>query len=120
MYRNKQCLDRLIICFFIGFSSNVFRIGTGIDGEMVENGGHGNNRFGKRIFVKGIKCAINLESQQYRPSVNYTLYLIRRKEHPADALTSQSDMFEGCSTTLPLDYINHQKVQVLFAKKFKP
>jgi len=99
--------------------SNVFHIGNGTNGEQIATGA-GALRVGQKIFVKGIKVCLNLESQQYRPSVNYWLYLVRRKISPHDAITSKDHMFEGVSTTIPCDYIDTSKCQVIFSKKFNP
>eukprot|EP00961_Rhodomonas_salina_P129142 1739777-Rhodomonas_salina.1 len=78
----------------------------------------GGNRVGKRIFLKGLKCAINLESIQKRPQVTYWLALMHNKKNPYANISSKGDIFEGINSTIPMDYIDTDKVDVKFMKKF--
>lgn len=95
--------------------SNVFYTTNGLSGEAT--GGTQNARVGGKIFVKGIKVALMIESMQMRPQVNYWLYLVRRKDKVDDAIITKDDMFEGLSTTIPMDYIDTERVHVLYCKK---
>lgn len=99
-------------------SNNVFGIPIGFNGLAI-NGTPG-VRVGNKIFVKSISLAVNLESQQYRPLVSYWLYLVRRRGASVAQSVSINDkeaMFEGASTTIPCDYIDKEKVEVLWCKK---
>lgn len=95
--------------------SNVFYMTQGANGEHLSSSGI---RIGQKIFVKGIKVSLMIESMQMRPQVTYWLYLIRRKDTPDNAITTKSDMFEGLSTTICMDYIDTERVHVLYCKKF--
>lgn len=95
--------------------SNVFYMTQGANGEHLSSSGI---RIGQKIFVKGIKVSLMIESMQMRPQVTYWLYLIRRKDTADNAITTKSDMFEGLSTTIPADYLDQDRVHVLFCKKF--
>lgn len=75
------------------------------------------SRNGKAIFVKGLKISMNLESQQYRPQVNYWLYLIRNREEPNTKIDTKAKVFEGVQTTIPCDYVDTEKVHILWCKK---
>lgn len=75
------------------------------------------SRNGKAIYVKGLKLSMNLESQQYRPQVNYWLYLIRNRQSPNTKLETKDSIFEGLTSTIPCDYIDTEKVHILWAKK---
>lgn len=100
----------------MNLNSNAFFCEKGFEG-----GNHSSaaQRIGNRIFVKGFKCALMLENQQYRPRCTYWLYLVRAKGGAADTpINNQSKMFEGVTTTLPMDYIDTDKVDVMFCKKF--
>lgn len=101
---------------------NVFKMAQGVNDDqiMTSQSSTALSRIGGKIYVKGIKVAMNLESQQYRPSVKYTLFLIRKKVLPQTAITTKDDMYEGTSTTIPCDYIDKQKCHILFAKSFYP
>lgn len=102
-------------------TSNALFSSMGTHGEDFNSGGTAGlagNRIGNSIFVKGIKCAIMLESQQYRPQVTYWLYLVRNKANRDAHLDTTAEIFEGRSTTLPMDYIDTSKVDVMFSKKF--
>lgn len=102
-------------------SSNAFFSAVGTHGEDFNDGGTAGlagSRLGNTIYVKGIKCAIMLESQQYRPQVTYWLYLVRNKANRDAHVDTTAEMFEGRSTTLPMDYIDTSKVDVMFCKKF--
>lgn len=98
--------------------SNAFYCEMGNYGE--DRGSGVGARNGNKIFVKGIKVSLNIESQQYRPAVQYWLYLIRKKGNQDAVIDVKDEMFEGISTTLPCDYIDTSKVDILFCKKFKP
>lgn len=98
-------------------TSNAFYSDHGTGGEQGITGSITGNRVGKEIYVKGIKVAINLEALQKRPHTTYWLYLIRNKADPAQALNSKASMFEGRSTTIPMDYLDTDKVHVLYCKK---
>lgn len=96
--------------------NNPFYTTVGTAGE----GGVGavGTRVGKKIFIKGIKVAINLEAIQKHPLTHFWLYLIKNKIDPDEDITVQSEMFEGRSSTLPLDYIDTDKVDIMFCKKW--
>lgn len=96
--------------------NNPFYTTVGTAGESGTSGG--GNRVGKKIFVKGIKCAINLEAIQKHPLTHFWLYLIKNKSDPDEDITTQSEMYEGRSSTLPLDYIDTDKVDIMFCKKW--
>lgn len=74
-------------------------------------------RVGKTIFVKGIKVALMIEALQKRAQTNFWLYLVRNNKAPTTAISAKGDMFEGRSSTIPMDYIDTDKVKVLFCKK---
>lgn len=97
---------------------NAFYTQLGARGEAMNL--DGGVRVGKTVYVKGIKVSLNLESQQYRPGVQYWLYLVRAKGNQDKVIDVPNEMYEGLSTTLPCDYIDTEKVDVLFCKKFKP
>lgn len=77
-------------------------------------------RIGKKIYATRMKVAVMIESQQYRPQVSYWLYLIKRKGNSDTGVNSKDDMFEGRSTTIPMDWIDTGKVDVLYCKKIVP
>lgn len=91
----------------------------GTIGEGMNTSSFG-SRQGKKIYAKGLACSLILESQQYRPNVDYWLYLVRQKRTPDAVINIKTDMFEGISDQIPTDYIDSDKVQVIFCKKFKP
>eukprot|EP00961_Rhodomonas_salina_P268358 3626469-Rhodomonas_salina.1 len=96
---------------------NALEQSIGIRGEVVPSS-TGGNRIGKKIFLKGMKCAINLESIQKRPQVTYWLALMRNKKDPYSNIDTKGDIFEGINSTIPMDYIDTDKVEVKFMKKF--
>lgn len=98
---------------------NVFvtKVGTAGDNIFPSTS---NCRIGNQIYVKGLKMSIMIESQQYRPAATYDLYLVRKISDPGTEITTQADMFEKVSDTIPCDYIDPTKVHILFHKKFKP
>lgn len=99
-------------------SSNAFYSEVGTRGEDLANSSATGTRVGKTIFLKGIKVAINLEALQKRPQTTYWLYLVKNKTNPDEGIDLKSEMFEGRSSTIPMDYIDTDKVQVMFCKKF--
>lgn len=86
-------------------------------GTSIANGS--GNRVGKKIFVKGIAVRGIIESQQYRPNVDYWLYLVRNI-NDENSININSEMFEQSTGELPTDYIDKEKVQVLWVKKMRP
>lgn len=97
-------------------NNNVFYSDIGVNGGNPDDYAQ---RIGNKIFCKGIKIAIMIENQQYRPQCNYWLYCVRLKSgRMDDTINAQSDMFEGISTTVPMDYLDTAKCDVLWAKKF--
>jgi hypothetical protein len=88
-----------------------------INGQSVAN--YQGNRIGKKIYVKGMSIRGIIESQQYRPNVDYWLYLVRNVNDEG-AINSNTKMFEGLTDQLPTDYVDNEKVQVLYCKKMKP
>lgn len=101
----------------INITDNAFYSQFGTRGEDFTNDTSSGSRIGKKIFVKGLKCSINLEALQKRPQTTYWLYLVKNKLDPDEAITTQAEMYEGTATTLPVDYIDKDKVHVLFCKK---
>lgn len=106
--------------FPLNLNTNALFCSRGTAGEEFGDGAGDQNgtRIGQRIFVKGIKVAIQIEAQQYRPKTTYWLYLIRNKRNKDATLDTKSEIWEGRSTTIPLDYIDTSKVDVMFCKKF--
>lgn len=97
-------------------NSNVFRTTRGVAGE---GAGADGMRVGNKIFVKKLRVSIMIEAQQYRPLTNYWLYLVRLKGAAMDTtITNPVDMFEGTATTIPMDFLDTSKCDVLFVKKF--
>ena len=97
---------------------NALQSVIGVRGEAMDTGSGGMaTRVGKKIFLKGLSCAINLESIQKRPSVTYWLALMRNKKDPYSNLDTKGDIFEGLNSTIPMDYIDTDKVEVKFMKK---
>lgn len=115
LQNNHPILHNVIACL----DDNAFMCDIGTYAEQVNNS-TGGARIGHRIYVKGIKVSLNIESQQYRPHVDYWLYLVRNKTNQDVVLDDKQKMYEGISTTIPCDYIDTNKVDVLFCKKFKP
>lgn len=98
----------------LNLENNAFYCEKGVEGG---NHSSGAQRIGNRIFVKGFKVALMLENQQYRPKATYWLYLVRTKGNSDSAITQQSHMFESLTSTIPMDYIDTSKVDVMFSKK---
>lgn len=99
-------------------SANALYTQVGMAGQDVNAIDTAGARIGQRIYAKGLKCALMIENQQYRPQVTYWLYLLRAKEgNPATAINAADDIFEGRSTTIPMDYVDTQKVSILYCKK---
>lgn len=100
---------------------NAFRtkIGTAGEGALYTGGGALSNgsRVGKAIFLKGIKVALNIQQSQKRPLVKYNIYLVRNKIVPDSTINTKAEMFEGYSTTIPMDYIDTDKVDIMFSKQ---
>lgn len=96
---------------------NAFYTSLGAAGEQIGSSGNG-TRIGQKCYIKGIKCSLMIEAQQYRPHTTYWLYLVRNKLTPNGVLDVKSEMFEGVSTTIPMDYIDTSKVDIMFCKKF--
>lgn len=97
---------------------NALQTDLGSRGEDINGGTAGGSRIGKKIYLKGISCAINLESIQKRPHVTYWLALMRNKKDPYANISTKGDIFEGLNSTIPMDYIDTDKVDVKFMKKF--
>lgn len=96
---------------------NAFYTKLGNLGEGMSTGPQTGSRIGKKIYAKGIKLAINLETIQKRPHVTYWIALIRNKKYPSSLISSKSQIFEELSTTIPMDYIDTDKVHVKWMKK---
>ena len=94
--------------------NDVLAIPRGSNGEA-EVGATQGTRVGKKVYIKGIKVSMMLESQQYRPQVTYWIYLVKSKRNTTTI--GYTDMFEGISSTTPCDYIDQDKVNVLYCKK---
>lgn len=102
----------------MSIDNNAFYCQLGTRGEDHAGSTGSGTRIGKEVFVKGIKVAINLEALQKRAHTTYWLYLIRSKASPGSTITAQSEIFEGRSTTIPMDYLDTDKCHVLYCKKF--
>lgn len=89
------------------------RLGTTGEGGV---NGLNSSRIGKKIFAKGMKVALNIQQSQKRALCRYVLYLVRNKVVPDSTINQKDEMFEGYSTTIPMDYIDTDKVDILFAK----
>lgn len=116
----RQIADNLILRHnnIININNNAFYSEIGTRGEDFDNNSSSGSRVGKKIFLKGIKVSMNLEALQKRPQTTFWLYLIKNKLDPDEDITVQSEMYEGRSTTLPLDYIDTDKVDIMYCKKF--
>lgn len=101
----------------LNLDDNAFYTYLGTRGEDMSNTTSTGSRVGKEIFLKGIKVALMIESMQMRPQVTYWLYLIRNNKNPDTGITSKSDVYEGKSSTIPLDYLDTDKCRVMFCKK---
>lgn len=96
--------------------TNAFQNTRGINGEGDVTIG---SRIGNKIFCKNLRLSIMIESQQYRPLASYWLYLVRLKGAAMDSvINASSQMFEGTSTTIPLDFLDSSKCDILYCKKF--
>lgn len=118
----KECLvqlsDNRVLTHnsVMNLNTNAFQTSRGTDGEG--NAGNG-TRVGNKIFVKKLRMSIMIEAQQYRPLTTYWLYLVRLKGALMDTtINAKSQMFEGTSTTIPCDFLDTSKCDVLFVKKF--
>jgi len=99
-------------------SSNALYTQIGMASQDTDGPDSAGSRIGQKIYAKGLKCALMIENQQYRPQVTYWLYLLKAKEgNPAVAINAKNDIFEGRSTTIPMDYIDTQKVNIMYCKK---
>lgn len=101
----------------VNLYNNAFYSKLGSAGEQFQIAGSG-SRVGKKAYIKGISVALHIENQQYRPEVKYCLMLIRNKAAKDVPLTTKSQIFEDINTTIPLDYIDTGKVDVMFCKYF--
>lgn len=94
--------------------SNALECTIGTRGEL-SIGNNAGTRIGDSMYCKGIKCRIMIESQQYRPKATYWLYLVRNKvngDQPA------VDLFEGGAPNMAMEWIDTNKVDIKFCKKF--
>lgn len=103
----------------LNINNNAFLCDIGVHGQNHNSGSTKIQRIGNKCFVKGIKVSLHIEAQQYRPDTQYMLYLIRNKFNPAGILDTKAEIFEGVSDTIPLDYIDTDKVDIIYSKKFK-
>lgn len=99
----------------LNLMDNAFYSNVGVIGEQIGIGSNG-ARTGKKLYAKGINVALHIENQQYRPEVKYTLYLVRNKRNIDLKLTAKGQIWEGVNTTIPLDYIDTSKVDIMFQK----
>jgi len=81
-------------------------------------GGSEGQRVGQKVYLKGLKVAINIEAQQYRPKTFVWVYLIRNKRAPDTDITTAAQMFEGIQNRVANDFIDKERVDILWAKKF--
>lgn len=96
--------------------NNPFQTQRGTDGEGNSTQGV---RIGNKIYIKRLRMSIMIESQQYRPLCNYWLYLVRLKGANMDTtINSASQMFEQTTTSIPLDFLDSSKCDILYVKKF--
>lgn len=114
--RNAPVLADNIVCL----TDNAFYTKIGIFGQELPNitNFNGAARIGNEIYARGMQVSIHIEAQQYRPETTWWLYLIRNRVEGSDAITAKSDIFEGRSPLIPMDYIDPQKVDILFRKKW--
>lgn len=101
----------------LNLDHNAFYCNIGSSGEMIGSGSVG-ARTGKKLFCKGISVSLHIENQQYRPFVRYSLLLVRAKPNADNILDIKSKLFEGLNTTIPLDYIDTSKVDIIYQKNF--
>lgn len=116
----RTLADNLILRHnnIVNIDDNAFYSQFGTRGEDFNNDTGSGARIGKKIFLKGIKVSMNLEALQKRPQTTFWLYLVKNKLDPDEPITVQSEMYEGRSTTLPIDYIDTDKVDIMYCKKF--
>lgn len=96
---------------------NAFYSKVGTAGEQLTSSASG-SRVGKKSFIKGISVALHIENQQYRPHCKYQLMLVRNKVNKDATISAKSDMYEGLNSTIFLDWLDSDKVDVLFMKNF--
>lgn len=95
---------------------NLFDIPLGVYGSSISSAYP--TRVGKKIFVKGIKLAYLIESQQYRMDATYWVAILAGKNTlTTGVLDAYAEVFEGVSTRIPMDYIDTDKVKVIYIKK---
>lgn len=106
--------------------SNPLETYLGTQGDRMpvdQNSTNNGNRIGNSIYVKGLKCRILLEADHKFPSTTFKLFLVRNKEQP-DGGIDKATMFERLQTTaqfpVHLDYIDTNKVDIMFCKTFRP
>lgn len=106
--------------------SNPLETYTGTMGDRMpvdQNTTNNGNRIGSAIYAKGLKMRILLEAKQSQPDTTFKLFLVRNKEQP-DGGIDKATMFERLKTTtqfpVHLDYVDTNKVDILYCKKFKP
>lgn len=97
-------------------TDNAFRTKLGSAGEAAVNFSNG-SRVGKAIYLKGIKVALNIQQSQKRSLVKYNIYLLRNKIVPDSTINDKSEMYENYSNTIPMDYIDTDKVDIMFSKQ---
>lgn len=95
--------------------NNAFYTKVGVAGEMVTSTPQG-TRIGKKAFIKGISVALHIENQQYRPEVKYQLMLIRNKISKDATISAKDDIYEGLNSTIFLDWVDSDKVDIMFTK----
>jgi len=100
----------------LNITSNAFRTQIGASGDQIGFGA--GIRVGNEIFVKGLRISLILEAQQYRPQTKWMLMLIRSKQQPEDIINSKAQIYEGVSTSIPCDFVDPTKVDILFKKSF--
>lgn len=117
-WADNQTLKHNVIT---NLNANIFRIGLGFGGDEMNttSGGSAASRIGQRVYIKGVSFRMILESQQYRSNCTYWLYALVNKESTA-TIASSAEMFENLTDQLPTDYIDTDKVRVLWCKKFTP
>lgn len=101
---------------------NAFRTKVGTVGEggiytPADSDFANGSRLGKAIYLKGVKVALNIQQSQKRPLVKYNIYLVRNKLVPDSTINDKNEMFEGYSSTIPMDYIDTDKVHIMFSKQ---
>lgn len=118
-YAENRTLDHNDI---VNLTSNLFEVNNGTDGDQMEGASTTTTaaRVGKRIYLKGVKFTMILESQQYRPNCSYWIYILQNRGNPDQSLTAKSAIFEGLATQIPVDFIDTEKVRILHCRKFTP